>query len=620
MPLTEYPRNESISRSKEYLRRTGRQDLEKILSPQTPLIYASPEYGLDGLGPEDVLEKIGRLGYAGGLGILSGDHVRQMAQTGLPTEAIGILHTRWMKPQLSADNWQMDVPMPVLSPAELGLKKIEGVEIAISANNTAVRLDAYSLDVGGQTTLNLLYESGLGEVYPGQPKDDHRMYQMAVLGFGGWQLMQQTNKEPAKLHLNESSTALTAVAMWDMFMQRNLNTGMDPQDAFTESLKAVRERTILTNHTLVPAAEAEYTAAQYENFVLGNIQSGAIKTKLREIINWNSGKMRILDLGMYLSGQFNGVSKLHAELATDQFKSMYGPVLDGHRPMVFEAVTNAIDERWFPETYKLYREAGIMDEFDLPTADYKEKTERLDANALHQTKSEAKATLRRVLATTQLGNNENGPDGHPVPLYLPDDAIVIGWARRFADYKRPHMMLDDMARLKEILEKHPQAHIVYSGKTHPTDDPMKRQLQALLYHIQGDDVLRERVHFIQNYNIEIGKALTAGADVWVNTPRVGKEACGTSIFKAVANNALLVSTPDGGAADVSAEYYLPIEGYPDEVRERDSLYKRIDEAITLTKDKDAWATKAKKQLSAFLPIICGGRMIRDYLNFSFPQV
>jgi starch phosphorylase len=441
---------------------------------------------------------------------------------------------------------------------------------------------------------------------------------MAVLGFGGWQLLLQTKKEPAKLHLNESSTALTAVAMWDTFMQRNLDIGMDPQQALTESLRAVREKTILTNHTLVPAAEAEYTEAQYENYVLKNIQSDTIRAKLRELIDWNGKKMRILDLGMYLSGQFNGVSKLHAQLATEQFQQKYGPMLEGHRPMVFEAVTNAIDERWFPKMYDLYRKAGMMDEFDLPTTDYVEKTQNLDTDEMFETKAEAKVNLRRLLSTAQLGNNENGPDGVPAPLHLPDNAIVIGWARRFADYKRPHMMLDDMTQLKAILEKHPQAHIVYSGKTHPTDDAMKAQLQDLLNHIQGDEILRGRVHFIQDYNIEIGKALTSGADIWVNTPRVGKEACGTSIFKAVANNALLVSTPDGGAADVPSDFYLPIEGttYGEELN---SLYARINEAITITENKEAWAEKAKKQLTAFLPIICGGRMIHDYLDFSFPQ-
>lgn len=608
MALREISHTEAVSRSQEFLRLIGRKDLEQIIKPETPLLYVSPEFALDLIGPSQ-----GRLGYAGGLGILSGDHVLQLAQTGLPAEAVGLLHTRRLKPVLSPANWQDDVPIDILSPEELGLQKRSELQVAVAVNRDLIKLDVYDLPIGGQTTLHLLHVNGLGEVYPGQPKDDHRMYQTVVLGFGGWQIMEQTKKKPAKLHLNESSTALMALAMWDSAMQHLLDEGLAEDETFAQSLNFVRNKTILTNHTLIPAAEAAYSSAQYENYVLRNIQSPRIKQQLRELITYNGGQMRILDLGMYLAGSFNGVSALHARLATETFKKMYGELLDGNRPMFFQDVTNAIDYRWYEKTHELYKNAGVLDEFDLPTSDFADKISAIDSQLLREIKDFDKANLRVFLKNATLGNNDTEPTEQRKPLDLPEDAIVIGWARRFADYKRPGMMIEDLARIKQILKKHPNVHIVYSGKTHPTDDPMKMKLQEILNRIQNDEVLRQRVHFVQDYDIQVGKALTAGADIWVNNPRVGEEACGTSIFKAVANNGLLVSTPDGGAADVDESAYLAIKS-PNEL---DSLYDRIEEAISLVQNTDAWAEKVKSQLRAFIPIIAGGRMITDYLNFSF---
>lgn len=613
MALREIPNYEQLTRGKEFLSRIGRPDLEKTITSSSPELYISPEFGLNEIGPVK-----GRLGYAGGLGILSGDHVLQLAQTGLPAEAIGLLHTKRMKPVLNDGNWQDDVSVPILSPQELGLKKRD-MQVAVAANDTVVQLDVFDLPVGGQTTLHLLHENGLGEVYPGQPKDSHRLYQMAVLGFGGWQIMEQTKKIPAKLHLNESSTSLTAVAMWDSTLQRYMDQGMGEDEAFKKSLQFVRSHTNLTNHTLVIAAEAEYSADQYENYVLKNIQSPAIKQKLRDLITFNGGNMRILDLGMFLSGGFNGVSALHSRLATQAFQKKWGEVIDGDTKLEFQDVTNAIDYRWYERVHELYRSAGILDEFDLPSSNYQELIDALPTEALREIKNADRAYLRSFLETATLGNNEPRVDGKPVPLKLPEDAIIVGWARRFADYKRPGMMLEDMDKIKKMIQEHPNVHIVYSGKTHPTDDPMKTQLMDLLNKVQGDEVLSGHVHFVQDYDISVGKALTAGADIWVNNPRVNEEACGTSIFKAVANNALLVSTPDGGAADVNEHSYIAIKGQNHE-EELASLYDGLEEAIErIETGGNYWGDKIRGQLKSFMPIIAGGRMISDYLNFQFPK-
>jgi len=603
----ELSNTEVVAHSHLYLDRIGRPDLKEVLSPSAPIAYASPEYGLDQLG-----EAKGRLGYAGGLGILSGDHVRELASTGLPADAIGILHTQWLQPRINADKWQEDWCMPINKPEELGMEK-EDLNVLITANKQNIPLSVYKLHVGGQTDLHLLSEPGIGEVYPGSQNSDHRLYQMSVLGFGGWQVMRELKKEPPLLHLNESSTSFMALSMWDTTMQRMLDTGMGVPEAFSASLAEVRSRTILTNHTLVPAAEAVYSSEQYEKYIMDNIQSPEIKEQLRALIQYNGGNMRVLDLGIFLAGKFNGVSQLHAKLATAEFQKKWGEHLPGSREMEFADVTNAIEARWYPRTYQIYRDNGVLDEFNMTPPGYESRIAGLDQDLLRGTKNAQKIELIQYLRNRPLvGENDS-------PINLPDDAEIVGWARRFAGYKRPGMMTDNITALKEVLAKHPKAHILYSGKTHPTDEPMKLELQKLLKRIENDETLRERVHFIQDYNIEVGRLMTQGADIWVNNPFVGAEACGTSIFKAIAGNALLVSTPDGGAADVPSEAYLAITG-DDQDKELKSLLAQIDAGLDLVEgDTSLWAAKIKQQLTAYMPIIGGGRMIADYLNLGLPQ-
>lgn len=604
---------EVVPSGHEFLARIGRQDLENVITLQSPIFYVSPEFGLNDIGPQK-----GRLGYAGGLGILSGDHVRLLAKTGLPAEAVGLLHTRRMKPVLDESNWQTDVPVPIPSPQELGLETRD-VQVAVAANGDVVPLTVNDLDVGGQMKLHLLYEPGLSEVYAGDKNDEHRLYQSATLGFGASQVIEMTKIVPPVIHLNEASTTFTALGIWDRKLQHHLDEGMPEDQAFALSLAETRSLCELTNHTLVPAADGDYGSDLYKRYVLKNIQSPAIKNRIQTMIDDRGGHLNVGDLAFDLAGTFNGVSDFHSKLATAQFQQRYGKVLDGDRPMVFNNVTNGIDSRWYERFYDLYRKSGIMDEYELETADYQQKVDTLTTGELRQLKGIEKAHLRHFLEKATLGNNEpRDSEGKPVPLKLPEDAVVVGWARRFADYKRPGMMIEDLAKITEIIARHPNVHIVYSGKAHPKDKPMKLLMQSLLNRVQSDPILSQHVHFVQDYDINVGKALTAGADIWVNNPRVGEEACGTSLFKAVANNALLVSTPDGGARDVDESSYIAIKG-TNESEERESLYEGLERAIWITEDAQAWAQQAKKQLKAFTPVFAGGRMIKDYLNLQFPQ-
>ena len=207
-------------------------------------------------------------------------------------------------------------------------------------------------------------------------------------------------------------------------------------------------------------------------------------------------------------------------------------------------------------------------------------------------------------------------DQHGKPVQIPSDAKVAVWSRRFAGYKRPEMIFEDQQALADILAG-ANIHLIIAGKAHPTDEPMKDKMRDILNLIDENPRLRARVYFVQDYDEELARHLVRGADIWINTPQVGQEACGTSPWKAIANLTRVISTRDGGLADKDPSY-LVIQG-EDYGEEIETLYFRLYQAAAEIDDIERWARAIKGQLIACLPMISGGRMLKDYINFAFPK-
>ena len=198
---------------------------------------------------------------------------------------------------------------------------------------------------------------------------------------------------------------------------------------------------------------------------------------------------------------------------------------------------------------------------------------------------------------------------------FPEDAVVFDFKRRFVSYKRPLMPFEDIQKLKTILEDN-NAHYVLTGKVHQGDHQMREKLNQVLKIVESDPVLRERVHYIQDYDEELGFALAVGSDVAINVPIVGLEACGTSFMKDIANLKILISTADGGVADLSPPPCLEVSGanYEAEVK---SLYGQMARAGRILKN-DGWhETQVGRQLAGYIPVISGARMMKDYLKLIF---
>lgn len=543
--------------------------------------------------------------FAGGLGILEGCKFQQAARLGIPYVSVNLFPpTRWTQEiSMVQDNGNArfiskEVEYQV-HPQEAGFKR-EPFTVTLKTNGDQPQIEVWTKREGSALNV-VLYESGLGRQYGGATNSDHRLYQNVVLGFGGYKAVKQLGLEPSVLLLNESPTFGYALAELDELCINGLS--------FPEALKIVREKYKYINHTLEQYTEAEFTENKFNEYVMKNVNSNDIKQWIKVMFDSNGGRLKLSTLATALTRRRAGVSKLHAEVASRQFKDEQG------NNVTFEPITNGISfDRWiYREMLRMYREAGIIDAYDLPASDYTDKIRALPAAELKANKNQARRELREVLRVRK--------DQYGQGVDIPEDAKIAVWAKRYVAYKRPELLLENPDELARILQEE-NMHIVFSGKV----PGMGADFDNLLRTIHGNDVLRARVHFIADYGKDLSGPLVAGADIWLNTPVVGKEACGTSWEKAIGNNAILISTEDGGVADKKPATYLKIVGntYQEEAQSlRLQLVKASKIMDGTPEDKEgasiAWDGFVKTQLITYLPTMSASRMHMDYLNFEFPS-
>ena len=311
--------------------------------------------------------------------------------------------------------------------------------------------------------------------------------------------------------------------------------------------------------------------------------------------------MKLSTLTIELAEAKNGVSRLHANVA--DYHDINGDKVK------FKAVTNGIDlPTWaLPEILEDFRNKDIFDKFDLPTENYKENLAKISAKNIRDFRKIGRRKLNQILA------HRKDQYGHVVQI--PENAMLFDFKRRFVSYKRPWMPFENMEELRRILREN-NAHYILAGKVHQGDTEMRATLNSVLSKIESDDFLRERVHFIQDYDEELGLALAVGSDVSINVPIVGLEACGTSFMKDLANLKILISTADGGVADISPAPCLEVSGanYNDELK---SLYLQMNRAGQIFKDDYLLEKQIRKQLKGYVPVVSGSRMMKDYLRLIF---
>lgn len=571
-----FHRLENIEDVEEFYAAIDRKHLNKSLSPERPYTYWTIE----------LYDKANGIRGGGGLGVLAADTRRVAERQQVPLTLITPFYPS--EPHQTYTNFENGAYHEAVSYAQYGFKFIDTVNI--HACGQICTLDVVEKQLGS-TRILCITEPNFGELYSGDSGGDHRLYQEVSLGFGGYQALKLVGLKPAIMQLNEVATFFAALARLDELA----SNGMDVYEAIVYT----RKHTLYTNHTLVQAAEAEFSYEQFERYVFPNLKSRAVRKWLSD--KFENGRIRLSTVTIEIAELRSGVSKLHARVAN--YHDLAG------NKVKFKAITNGIDiPTWtLPEIVSYLKNKNILDKFDLPSENYLDNIDQIDAKEILELKKLGRAELNRVLSRRI---NQYGQ--HPV---VEDDALVFDFKRRFVDYKRPWLPMTNPERLAEILEKY-NIHYFLAGRVHEGDHVMAEKLRALLKTVDENPILRKRVHYLPDYDEELGRALSIGSNVSTNTPIVGLEACGTSWMKDIVNLGILISTHDGGVADCSSDSYLSVCG-KNEAEEVESLYQRMEEAARAWRNDFDLEMTIKTELKNYLPVISGSRMLRDYLDYLF---
>ena len=574
--------------------------------------YFSPEFGIEASLPV----------YSGGLGVLAGDHLKAAGDLGVPLVGLGLLYREGYFRQSISRGRQRE-RYPELVPEERGLELVRSkggdplrVEVELAEETVLVQM--WRRDVRG-APLYLLDTDVEGNSEGGRKVTDvlyggdreHRIRQELVLGVGGARAVRALALEPTVYHLNEGHAVFLA-------LERARLLVAEEGVSFAEALEAVRRSTVFTTHTPVPAGNERFErelAARY----LTPLAAGA-GVAVEELLELGESpgdpQFGLTPLALRAARFANGVSELHGAVTRGMWRGLW-PDLDADDVPIGH-VTNAVHAPTWVSAglHALLAEAGVRLEAG-PDEQGWEAARGLDTRELWRVHTARKASLLELVsarASGQLGGESLAPD-----------ALTIGFARRFATYKRATLVLSDPERLRALLgDPQRPVQLVFAGKAHPADDEGKAVLAEIVRLAQGRDA-RGRIAFLPDYDMELARALLQGVDVWLNTPRPPQEASGTSGMKAALNGALNLSVLDGWWA----EAYAPGIGWAipeaasregDGAEARELLRLLADEVVPLYYERDAdgvpvrWAELMRESIATVGGHFNAVRMVAEYVE------
>ncbi len=622
-----------LKRFDEYMNAAGREvDLGQGLkiSPAHPIAYFCAEFGIH--------ESL-RI-YSGGLGILSGDHLKSASDLNLPLIAVGLFYSRgYMQQRLSAVGEQIALDVNN-DPRRLPMDAVRDesgaqLEITLTLPSSALTLYAWSVQVG-RVTLYLL-DSNVEKNRPEDREITSRLYggdqearirQEIVLGRGGARLLERLKIEPSVFHINEGHAAFLSLERIGRLVREKGLT-------FEEAREIVCATTAFTTHTPVPAGHDRFG----EDLMRRYFSDAANWVGLpwdRFIALGHSDDERVSFNMTYLALSFcqfaNGVSKLHGEVSKDLLRAFWPKLLRGELPIA--AVTNGVHlPSWtHPDIAALL----APDSANVRGSDFSARAMGLPLEALFEVKRSLK---RRLFATVRSNLERSFTERHDRPVVLArmlagldERALVIGFARRFAPYKRAQLLFQDRARLAALLNNRERpVRILIAGKAHPRDQMGKDVLTSVIGLTRAEEFLG-KVIFVEDYDIEIARALVQGVDVWLNTPVRPLEASGTSGMKAAANGGLNLSVLDGWwpeAYDGKNGWAIG-EGRSFENQELQDeldssvLYSLLEEEIVpLFFQRDGaglprnWLERVRHNLATIPPVFDTGRMVQEYCEQAY---
>ncbi len=534
--------------------------------------------------------------YAGGLGVLAGDTLRSMADLGVPLAAFSLVyHEGYFKQLLDKDGKQSEEVQP-WNPADFCTEEKARVTVSIENRIVTVRCWRYDM-VGryGHVVPIYLLDTDLDEnsgddrvltdhLYGGDT--NYRLQQEIVLGMGGVRMAHALGCQVNVYHMNEGHAALLTLAL----LESELGGGS--LDAATDAdIEQVRKKCVFTTHTPVPAGHDRFSTEQTMR-ILGNDRTA----HLRRLGCFQDEMLNMTLLALHFSRYANGVAMKHAKVSRAMFPDFQ-----------IDSITNGVHApTWVSEPFRTmldkYIPAWRRDNLYLRNAIDLSEQDILSAHAQNK-----EALLTEVAKRTG--------------LVFKSEVLTLGFARRAATYKRATLLFPDPQRLLEIAAKAGGLQIIYAGKAHPQDDPGKALIQQVVADAArlSNDMLR--IVYLENYDWKLGALLTAGVDVWVNTPRRPYEASGTSGMKAALNGVPSLSILDGWWIEGCIEGVTgwAIEDGADDAAEAGALYRKLESAvIPLFLDApEKWARLMRTTLAFNGSFFNTNRMAKQYVRNAY---
>jgi starch phosphorylase len=607
-----------------------------VLRPH-PVAYFSAEFGLHESLPI----------YSGGLGVLAGDHIKSASDLDIPLIGIGLFYGQgYFRQHLELNGWQhedyLETDVNQL-PMEVAIGK-DGRPIVVEIETRSGRLQAkvWRVKVGRRDLL--LLDSDVDGNAPEDRELTSRLYggdiririrQELLLGVGGLRALKALGITPGVLHLNEGHSAFAVLEAIRMRMEEE---GL----AFDAAVPRVSREVVFTTHTPVPAGHDRFDAKLVEEHIGPLRESlGLSQESLMGLGRENPGNSDELFcmtvLALRLSRRANAVSALHGEVSRAMWTGLFRGKPEDEVPIGH--ITNGVHvPSWLaPQMFRLYdRHLGT----DWQQRSSEAKTwlgiEDVDDGELWETHLNLKSQLIEFVRRRAVAQAERRGES-PIELdwlerVLSPDALTIGFARRFATYKRANLILSDMERLASMVnDPNRPVQFVFAGKAHPLDEPGKRVLQQISQ-MMRDPKFRDKFVFVEDYDINVGRYLVQGVDVWLNNPRRPLEASGTSGQKVVLNGGLNLSVLDGWWA----EAFDGMNGFAigtgrthsnmniHDVRDGEDLMRTLrDEVIPLyyQRDRDGlprgWIKRMKRTIRTLGWRYNADRMVMDYTRHGY---
>ena len=593
-----------------------------------PIAFLSAEFGLHQSLPI----------YSGGLGILGGDIAKEASDLGIPFVGLGFAYPLgYFRQRILPDGWQeaeyeeLDYDDTALVP----IKDNNHMFLPVETPGRTIYVRLWSVKVGMSNLF--LMDTDVEQNAPWDRELSSRLYggdqeirlrQEIVLGFGSAKILEALNITPSVWHLNEGHTVFSCLQRIQRFMEAG--------NSFKAAIAKVKARTLFTTHTPVPAGHDMFSFSLIRDYFKDFWENlGITEEDFLGLGRWNSKygeAYNMTALGLRLSSKQNAVSRINGQVCNDMWAGMLDEENGIDAPIDY--ITNGVHvPTWISEPmYELF--AKHLGDNWLERQDETQFLQKIRDipnfelwNAKQKAKTRLFSIIRERLRRARVESNLTPEQIIAGGIMLDPEALTIGFARRFATYKRAALILEDVERIKtSLLDPYRPVQIIFAGKAHPADDPGKKILQKI-YNMAEDTQLGGRIAFVDNYDMQIARYMVQGVDVWLNTPRRPHEASGTSGQKAAVNGCLNFSVLDGwwpegyngGNGWVIGEGSVLESESDQDTHDLNSLYNVLEnEIVTLYYRRGTdgipheWLEVVKNSMYSILPKFSARRMVKEY--------